>query len=341
MGRVAGQKDAARGERIRDERAQLPATGGDELDRDVRATDRLRDEREQGGDVALVIVREHEHPTPVQVVGEKGLKVGLIDAELDHARPEVLLEGSAEEDAADGPDWTAARAADLQRLANRAAVPVGRDQVVRLDLVFVPVTATEARGHPFFILLEGEQLRVDTNVGAELERSLPQHRLERVLGNRCTPVRRERHLRRRLLARIPGRLLEPLAGQALDARAAQSKVGRRLRNAEPDGAVQLQRARRESERAGMRGAARMSLDEDGGHPAGGQEHRRRQPDQAATHHQDRRRFHLLVSITFLTVHLLTPFVWPRAPRSCRARAGSSRFLRRARPVTRRGAGGRR
>jgi hypothetical protein len=157
-------------------------------------------------------------------------------------------------------------AADPQRLAHRAAVAVRRDQVGGAQGVFVPVAPAQPRRDAICVLLEADQLGLEPDVGAELDRPFAKYRLEPVLGERGAPARRVLDLEDLRLLGRPGGLLEPLPGEALDADPARPPgAGRNLRDAptQPDRAEELYRPRREADRPRVRRAAGVPLDEHG------------------------------------------------------------------------------
>jgi len=118
-------------------------------------------------------------------------------------------------------------AADPQRLAHRAAVAVRRDQVGGAQGVFVPVAPAQPRRDAICVLLEADQLGLEPDVGAELDRPFAKYRLEPVLGERGAPARRVLDLEDLRLLGRPGGLLEPLPGEALDADPTRTRRGRR------------------------------------------------------------------------------------------------------------------
>ena len=111
------------------------------------------------------------------------LESRLIELELADSSREVLLELGAKEDTPHHVHEPVPAARDAERLANRAAVAVGCDQVVGAHGLLATVASPEQGRHAELVLFERDQRRVHTNVGAELERPVAQYRLQAVLGD--------------------------------------------------------------------------------------------------------------------------------------------------------------
>ena len=178
---------------------------------------------------------------------------------------------------------------DPEAVARRAAVAVGGDDVPRADLALLAgVEVPQRGGDPVVVLLERDDLGAVAQVGPELERLLPQDRLEHVLVQE-QPRRGRQPLDALVEVGDVDRVL--LAGQRLDGVDAAARVvhaQRRLAGAllEPRLAQDLHRADLEVTGARVDGGAGVALGGDRADAVAAEQHRGRQADQAAADDQD-------------------------------------------------------
>jgi hypothetical protein len=231
--------------------------------------------------------RVHRGQLPRQVVRVVNAGVGAVT--LMHAAREVRLERRAKEHAANGAHVASTPLLDPERLAQRALAAVSGEQVRGTERVHAPLALALAhdRRHAARILFEAHELGAHAQLGAELARLVAQHRLDHVLRDGRAEVRRKLLGRDVRLGRRPIGLFQPPAGQALDARAHQSKVARHLGDvrAQAHRAQQLERARRVTDRARTARAAGVTFHQDRGHAVLREKQGRGRADEAASDDQ--------------------------------------------------------
>ncbi len=198
VGRVPGQEHPALSVPFGDPLGGVPGGPAGDLHVEVGHPDGLADvgdaplvgERLEGLSV-LGVPGGVEHPVLPVVDRQQGavrLRVGEV-ADDEPPVPDVAGEVTRAEREAHVVEQVARTLLpDAQRLTHRAARAVGGDEVVRPDPgVLTGLPALDQRRHALRVLLEGQHLRPEAQVPAELPGSLENHRLEVVLAAQAPP----------------------------------------------------------------------------------------------------------------------------------------------------------
>lgn len=166
---VTDEEDPPAAEVICDERRQLPATCGDEVDGQVVDSGGAADRVALLLVAAVAVVIEHQDPATVGVSRQKRVESVLLDLELHDAVTQMLFEfRRAKQDAATDRQQSSAGPADAQCVPDRAVGPICRDQIIGPDVILAAVVPPAQRdGHSIFVVLEGDELSTQPQVCAE------------------------------------------------------------------------------------------------------------------------------------------------------------------------------